>query len=143
MDLLLCINDSAHNIDASTLSSGKSSGMGQLLGGYIFHCSLGLCRKYVAGSSNWDKIKHLIAISYFFFLHITLLMYRLLRPNNRLLQQLGDHFPFELAVGMNGRVWVDTKPTSRSILLANAILASEHMTDTQIDALVQSLVSKV
>ncbi|BGP49197.1 exosome non-catalytic core subunit rrp40 [Rhodotorula kratochvilovae] len=31
---------------------------------------------------------------------------RLLAPKNALLQQLGARFPFEVAVGMNGRVWV-------------------------------------
>jgi len=31
---------------------------------------------------------------------------RLLAPKNPLLTQLGARFPFEVAVGMNGRVWV-------------------------------------
>lgn len=32
--------------------------------------------------------------------------YRLLSPRNPILPKLGAKFPFEVAVGMNGRVWV-------------------------------------
>lgn len=32
--------------------------------------------------------------------------FRLLSPKNPLLSQLGSKFPFEVAVGMNGRIWV-------------------------------------
>lgn len=31
---------------------------------------------------------------------------RLLAPQNPILRRLGARFPFEIAVGMNGRVWV-------------------------------------
>lgn len=31
---------------------------------------------------------------------------RLLSPKNPILPKLGAQFPFEVAVGMNGRVWV-------------------------------------
>lgn len=32
--------------------------------------------------------------------------HRLLAPKNPVLSKLGARFPFEVAVGMNGRVWV-------------------------------------
>lgn len=33
-------------------------------------------------------------------------MFRLLSESNGVLRKLGSKFPFEVAVGMNGRVWV-------------------------------------
>lgn len=33
---------------------------------------------------------------------------RLLSPKNPVLPRLGAKFPFEIAVGMNGRIWVKT-----------------------------------
>jgi exosome complex component RRP40 len=58
------------------------------------------------------------------------------------LRLLGEHFPFEIAVGLNGRVWVDAGKPGLTILVANAISASEHMTPGQIDKLVKTLVQK-
>lgn len=92
--------------------SGKAAGMGPLSGGYLFTCSLGLCRK-------------------------------LLRPDNALLQRLGELCPFEMAVGMNGRVWVDAKPAARCVLLANAMLSSEFMSEAQIETLVRTVAARM
>ncbi|RKP09078.1 hypothetical protein THASP1DRAFT_34496 [Thamnocephalis sphaerospora] len=50
---------------------------------------------------------------------------RLLRPGAAILRALGQHVPFELAVGMNGRVWLRADSVPHTILTANAITRSE------------------
>lgn len=64
---------------------------------------------------------------------------RLLEPNNFVLQSLGEHIPFEIAVGMNGRVWVNTSDIDKIIIVTNAILKAEHLSKKEIQILVQKL----
>jgi exosome complex component RRP40 len=45
----------------------------------------------------------------------------LLSPKHPLLPSLGSKFPFELAIGSNGRIWVKTKEPSKTIELMKAI----------------------
>ncbi|OZJ01623.1 hypothetical protein BZG36_05354, partial [Bifiguratus adelaidae] len=52
---------------------------------------------------------------------------RLLDPDTPILSLLGTHFPFETAVGMNGRVWIHAAEPKHTVLLANAILNSEYL----------------
>jgi len=56
---------------------------------------------------------------------------------------LGKLLPFELAVGANGRVWVNSAHTMHTVLISNAILNSEHMSDPMIQNLVTRLVQSV
>ena len=49
----------------------------------------------------------------------------LLDPQNVVLKSLGEAFPFELAVGMNGRVWVHSDSVQHTIVAANAIQQTE------------------
>jgi hypothetical protein len=59
-----------------TDASGKAAGFGPLNGGYIFECSTGLARVLLS------------------------------KPTCPVLEALGKSLSFEIAVGMNGRVWV-------------------------------------
>ena len=43
----------------------------------------------------------------------------------------GAALKFELAVGLNGRVWVTAPDTTTTIMVANAIQHSEPLSDTQ------------
>lgn len=77
-------------VDAATQ---KAAGFGELAGGFLVRgVELGRCRACVLLS----------------FLAIPThdLARRLLSPRNPILPKLGARFPFEVAVGMNGRVWV-------------------------------------
>ena len=67
---------------------------------------------------------------------------RLLRPNCALLEQLGSRVKFELAVGLNGRVWVDAGNVDDTILVANAIKASQNMSPHQVEAMVRTLLQR-
>jgi exosome complex component RRP40 len=57
------------------------------------------------------------------------------------LKQLGKVVPFEIAVGMNGRVWVNAANSKHIILITNAILNSEHLQPKQIQAMIAKLSS--
>ena len=59
-----------------------------------------------------------------------------------MLEELGSRQKFEIAVGMNGRLWIKSPQPSDTIIVANAILASEYMSDKQIKRMVERLYSK-
>jgi len=94
-----------------TTASGKGGGFGELTDGYMFRCSLGLCRM-------------------------------LLTADCAVLADLGEKIPFEIAVGQNGRVWVNANLASHVILIMNAILLSEGRPRDQIHTLVQKLIAQ-
>jgi exosome complex component RRP40 len=50
----------------------------------------------------------------------------LINTQHPLLQALGDRLPFEVAVGYNGRVWVNSDTTRHLILVVNALQNLEH-----------------
>jgi exosome complex component RRP40 len=66
------------------------------------------------------------------------------------LTALGDTLQFELAVGLNGRVWACAPPDPSdpaaskrvAILVTNAISSSEFLSDTQAATLVHRLLRK-
>lgn len=59
------------------------------------------------------------------------------------LQALGASLQYEVAVGQNGRVWVCSGSPRTTVLVANAITASEFLNPLQIQTLVSRLVSTV
>ncbi|GJQ80930.1 putative RNA binding protein [Trypoxylus dichotomus] len=59
-------------------------------------------------------------------------VYRLLNVEHALLRTLGKKFPFEIAIGMNGKIWFNTKNTKDSMTLMNCLLAAEHQSDKDI-----------
>jgi len=91
----------------------KQSPLGELKEGYMFNVSLGLCRQLLK------------------------------MPESKVLSLLGKHFKFEIAVGMNGRVWTNSKGIIDTIAIANAIVSSEFMDDEQISFMVKQLVDSI
>jgi len=55
------------------------------------------------------------------------------------LTALGRRTPFEIAVGMNGRVWVNTPDIAQTIVIANTIMHAEFLRQGQITDLVDRL----
>lgn len=66
----------------------------------------------------------------------------LLREDCPVLASLGKSIAFEVAVGMNGTVWVNAKSTKNITIISNAILNSETMTPGEVDAMVTRLVQE-
>ncbi|WBW72575.1 exosome subunit Rrp40 [Schizosaccharomyces osmophilus] len=68
---------------------------------------------------------------------------KLLSPQNALLQALGTYVPFEIAVGMNGRVWTHSETIPTTILISNCIKQSEFLNDDEQVQLVKSMVKNL
>ena len=62
------------------------------------------------------------------------------RPPCPVLEALARHIQYEVAVGLNGRVWVNADSPTKIILVANAISNSEFLTPAQTETLVAKLV---
>ncbi|KAJ3069060.1 exosome non-catalytic core subunit rrp40 [Podochytrium sp. JEL0797] len=90
----LANKDMDPELDCINPSNGKADGFGEMKGGFMFKCSLGLARS-------------------------------LLDPSNPFLQYLGQICPFEVAAGMNGRVWVNAETSKQTIVLVKALLGCE------------------
>jgi len=67
------------------------------------------------------------------------LSYQLLSDECFLLQNLGKLVPYEIAVGMNGRVWILSNSNKNTILISNAILNSEFLQKSQCQAMIEKL----
>ncbi|KDP31104.1 hypothetical protein JCGZ_11480 [Jatropha curcas] len=96
-----------------TDASGKAAEFGVLKDGYMFECSTGLSRMLLSS------------------------------PTCPVLEALGNKLSFEIAVGLNGRVWVNATSPSTVIIVANAIMNSETLSGVQQKIMVEKLLQKI
>ncbi|XP_016441295.1 uncharacterized protein LOC107766912 isoform X2 [Nicotiana tabacum] len=94
-------------------ASGKAGEFGLIKDGYMFESSTGLSRMLLSS------------------------------PTCPVLEGLGKKLAFEIAVGLNGRVWVNAEHQSTIILVANAIMNSESLTPVQQKIMVERLLDRV
>nr|XP_009795005.1 PREDICTED: exosome complex component rrp40-like [Nicotiana sylvestris] len=94
-------------------ASGKAAEFGLIKDGYMFESSTGLSRMLLSS------------------------------PTCPVLEGLGKKLAFEIAVGLNGRVWVNAEHQSTIILVANAIMNSESLTPVQQKIMVERLLDRV
>jgi exosome complex RNA-binding protein Rrp4 len=47
--------------------------------------------------------------------------------------------PFEITIGMNGRVWLKTTTTKQTVFLVDAINQYAQVSDAQVDGLIDGL----
>ena len=66
----------------------------------------------------------------------------LLSPHNVVLEELSK-LPFEICIGVNGYLWIHSEHPSYTILVSNAIVNSQVLTEEQTRGMVQSLVRTV
>ncbi|XP_076861993.1 exosome complex component RRP40 [Brachyhypopomus gauderio] len=59
------------------------------------------------------------------------LVRRLLSPQSEIIKDLEKLFPFEMVVGMNGRIWVKSKDIQKTLIVANLLESCENMTPQQ------------
>ena len=125
--------------------SGKAEGMGELEGGYLFTASLGLARRFVPlplppSSFSHSLGDHSNPSSVVSLLSLLLLpLCRLLANDCPVLLALGKHMAFEIVVGMNGNVWINSSSVKYTILVANAIMNSEFLNPDQTHTMVKEL----
>ncbi|CAL9190244.1 unnamed protein product [Musa hybrid cultivar] len=93
--------------------TGKASEFGQLKDGYMFETSTGLSRMLLSS------------------------------PTCPVLEALGKTLSYEIAVGLNGRVWVNASSPSTVILVSNAIMNSESLSGVQQKIMVEKLIQRL
>ncbi|CAA3012487.1 exosome complex component rrp40 [Olea europaea subsp. europaea] len=94
-------------------ATGKAAEFGPLKDGYMFESTTGLSRMLLKS------------------------------PPCPLLETLGKKLAFEIAVGLNGRVWVNASSPSIIILVANSIMKSESLSPVQQKIMVDNLLQRV
>ncbi|KAJ3413518.1 Exosome component 3 [Chytridiales sp. JEL 0842] len=108
----LANKDMEPELDCINPATGKADGYGELKEGFMFTCSLGLCRS-------------------------------LLDPSNAMLGYLGKAIPFEIAVGMNGRVWIKANSPQEVVVVMNTIKGSEGLPPPKAKEYVKSCLKKL
>ncbi|KAK6249481.1 K Homology domain [Theobroma cacao] len=96
-----------------TDASGKAAEFGPLKDGYMFETSTGLSRKLLSS------------------------------PTCPVLEALGKKLSFEIAVGLNGRVWVNAATPDTIVVVANAIMNSESLSGAQQIIMVEHLLKNI
>lgn len=94
-------------------ANGKATVFGPLKEGYVFDTTTGLSRVLLS------------------------------TPTCPVLEELGKKLSFEIATGLNGRVWVNAASPSSVILVSNTIMKSESLSAVQQKILVGKLLEKV
>ncbi|KAJ4712326.1 Exosome complex exonuclease RRP40 [Melia azedarach] len=96
-----------------TDASGKAAEFGLLKDGYMFDTSTGLSRMLLSS------------------------------PPCPVLEALGKQLSFEIAVGLNGRVWVNAESPSTVVVVSNAIMNSESLSAVQQKIMVEKLLQRI
>ncbi|KAF7989008.1 hypothetical protein HCN44_007318 [Aphidius gifuensis] len=68
---------------------------------------------------------------------------KLLNPNNRLFTLFAKEQAYEIAVGMNGKIWLKARSIKETVALANGILASEYTPTDKILSLCNDIAQTV
>lgn len=67
------------------------------------------------------------------------LIRKILNPNCPLLNSLKNEWPFEIAAGINGRIWIKANTMRETIALGNAILGAEYLSDEEIKSMCSNI----
>lgn len=90
-----------------------------------------------------------LSLLYFIYLLLTVKIYLLIScrllssPTCPVIEALGKKLSFEIAVGLNGRVWVNAAAPRTVIIVANAMMNSESLSGTQQRIMVEKLLAKI
>lgn len=65
-----------------------------------------------------------------------------LAADSIVLNEIGKYLPFEIAVGLNGRIWVKSTSVLNTTVISNAIINSEFLSAEKIVSMVKKLITK-
>ena len=82
-------------------STGKSDGMGELKGGMVFDVTLGMARRLLMAKQREEG-----GIS--------------------ILEDIAEKLPFEVAIGRNGCVWINSVGTKEILLVGKAVQETDR-----------------
>ncbi|XP_035232673.1 exosome complex component RRP40-like [Stegodyphus dumicola] len=66
---------------------------------------------------------------------------RLLLPNSPILKRLGENLGFEIAIGLNGRIWLKSTTIEKTLILVQAITVLEYATSQEIEKMCEQMTS--
>ncbi|KAL7276342.1 exosome non-catalytic core subunit rrp40 [Rhizina undulata] len=126
--------------------SGKAEGFGELKGGMVFGISLGLARRLLGDGRKLRQLR------------MRLRKAKLavegevggevdggdaeedMSTGLEVLEELGKHLAFEIVVGRNGRIWVDSADVKTTLCVGSCIQKSEYLTGEEQRKLVRDAV---
>lgn len=121
------------SFEGATKKNKPDVNMGDLVFARLIQANPDLEPELVCVDSSGKKEKLGVLSDGFVFNTSLNLVRRILSRNCPLLKRLKKEFTFELAAGMNGRIWIKGRNPKETIGLANSILASEFMPYEEID----------
>lgn len=63
---------------------------------------------------------------------------QLRKSDSKLLYQLGQHVPYEIVVGANGKIWINSDSIRTTIAIGSTILKAEHLKEEDISLLIKN-----
>ncbi|SMR61844.1 unnamed protein product [Zymoseptoria tritici ST99CH_1E4] len=91
-------------IECVNSNSGKAEGMGPLTGGMVFDVSPGFARRLMMGTTKDGKSVGGVVV----------------------LEEVGEKVRFEVAVGRNGRVWVDSGSVRETVAIGRLLREADE-----------------
>ena len=86
-------------IECVNSNTGKAEGMGPLTGGMVFDVSAGFARRLMLGAKKGGVV---------------------------VLDVVGEKCKFEVAVGRNGRVWIDSGSVRETVAIGRLLTAADE-----------------
>lgn len=91
-------------IECFNSATGKGEGMGPLKGGMLFHVSPAFARRLMMGTDKEGRSKGGVVV----------------------LEEVGEKVRFEVAVGRNGRVWVDSASVRETLVVGRLLVQADQ-----------------
>ncbi|KAK5163376.1 exosome non-catalytic core subunit rrp40 [Saxophila tyrrhenica] len=91
-------------IECFNSSTGKADGLGPLKGGMVFNISPAFARRLMMGTDKEGRSKGGVVV----------------------LEEVGEKVKFEVAVGRNGRVWVDSGNVAATLVVGRLLMGCDE-----------------
>lgn len=125
--------------EAATKKNRPDLNPGDLLYARVLNANADIEPELVCVNSNGKRGKLGLLQEGFFFKCSLNLGRLLLRESCPALQALTDELAYEIAVGVNGRIWVKAHSTRETVGLANAIMSLEKKGYAEIDKICENV----
>lgn len=125
--------------EAATKKNRPDLNPGDLLYARVLNANADIEPELVCVNSNGKRGKLGLLQEGFFFKCSLNLGRLLLRESCPALQALTNELAYEIAVGVNGRIWVKAHSTRETVGLANAIMSLEKMGYAEIDKICENV----
>lgn len=123
--------------------SQKAEGFGELKGGMVFNVSLGMARRLLGDGKKIRQLRLKQRKVEAEKRGEDVVMGEEISNGMEVLEELGKVLGFEIAVGRNGRVWVDSEDAKTTLCVGRCLQQSEFLTGKEQRALVKEALKKL